>query len=83
MNNTDRLSPSECSEATRNSLSLACHTPQSEGQRACIQRVVPATGFGRVQSDSRFEFIAWQCFTGGARTMQSASRCLRLPVMFL
>ena len=23
------------------------------------------TGFGRVQSDSRFEFIAWQRFAGG------------------
>ena len=34
----------------------------------CIQRVVLATGFGCIQSDSRFGFIAWQHFTGGTHT---------------
>ena len=39
------------------------------------------TGFGRVQSDLRFEIIAWQRFAGGARAIQSAPRCLLLSVM--
>ena len=65
--------------------SLARHTPQSEEKRGLVivhtQRVVLATGFGRIQSDSRFEFIAWKCFTGGVR-IQSAPCCLQLPVTF-
>ena len=32
-----------------------------------------------IQSASRFEFIAWQHFTGGVRTIQLAPRCLWLP----